>query len=127
MPNGSFGGLPAHSRLDLRLGQRRQRKRPEDRTVDAGARGADALPLMQRSPPEDGIMDDRQVDRPDETEQSRKPPFPAPLLLRSRKSDVAEVEEEQDQHRGQAAVPFPPRAPRRTAPNRAGKQTNGGE
>ena len=41
--------------------------------------------------------------------------------------DVAEVEEEQDQHRGQARVPDPEGAPHRLAPEAAGDQRDRGE
>ena len=88
---------------------------------------ADALPLMKRAPPQNGIMDDRQVDRPDEPEQGSDSPLASSFLLRSGQRDVAEIEEEQDQHRRQPAIPFPPGAPGRTTPDRAGEQANGGE
>src|SRR5690349_12069328 len=79
---------------------------------------------MQRPPPQDRIMDDRQVDGADKAEESREPALPAALLLGSRKRDIAEIKEEQDQHGGQAPVPFPPGSPSRTAPDRSSQQTD---
>ena len=42
-------------------------------------------------------------------------------------ADHAEIQEQQDQFRGQARVPVPPRAPHRLAPDRTGQQGDQGE
>src|SRR3546814_4931507 len=50
---------------------------------------------------------------------------PYPTLFRAegvQQRHVAEIEEEQDEHRGEAAVPLPPGAPHRPTPQRAGRQ-----
>ena len=95
--------------------------------IDRALGDADRLALVKRPPPQHRIMDDRQVDRADQPEQRRHPPLPAPLALGRGQGDVAEIEEEQDQHRGQPAVPFPPGAPGRPAPDRAGRQAQRGK
>ena len=64
---------------------------------------------------------------PTSAEQRRHPPVAAPLPLGRGQRDIAEVEEEQDQHRGQPPVPFPPGAPGRPAPDRAGGKAERGE
>ena len=72
-------------------------------------------------------MDDRQVDRADQAEDGGDPPLPASLLLGAGERDIAEIEEEQDEHRGHPPVPFPIGAPGRPAPERAGGEADGGE
>src|SRR5690242_21423264 len=79
---------------------------------------------MQRSPPEHRIMDDGEVDRSNEAIDRGDTPLSATLTLRRGQSDVAEVEEEQDEHRCQSPVPLPPGAPGRPSPNRAGDQAD---
>ena len=44
-----------------------------------------------------------------------------------RQRHVAEIEEEQDQHRGEAGIPHPPGAPHRLAPQRPASQRQEGE
>src|SRR6476620_7886177 len=79
---------------------------------------------MEGPPPKHRIMDDRQVYRADEAVDGSNPPLAAPLSLSRAQSNVTQVEEEQDQHRGQTAVPFPPGSPGRTAPDRAGHEAD---
>src|SRR5690242_94864 len=79
---------------------------------------------MERAPPQDGIMDDRQIDGPYEPINRRYPPFPAALAFGRSKSDVTQVEKEKHEHRCQASVPFPPGTPGRTSPNRSRGKTN---
>ena len=108
--------------------EHRQRQRPQQFGRDRrSAAKRDRLALVERAPPQHRIMDDRQVDRADQPEQRRHPPLAAALALGRGKPDVAEVEEEQDQHRRQPPVPFPPRAPRRAAPDRPGGEAQAGE
>ena len=108
--------------------EQRQRQRPQQSgaMVEPPVR-LDALALVQRAPPQHRIMDDRQVDRADQPEQRRHAAVAAALALGRGQRDVAEIEEEQDQHRGQPPVPFPPGAPGRPAPDRAGREADRGE
>src|SRR6185369_10269315 len=71
----------------------RQRQRPKDAVVDGRARKPDDFALVERAPPQDRIMDDRQVDRPDEPVNCGDTPLPASLALSPRQADVTEVEE----------------------------------
>src|SRR3546814_20849903 len=43
------------------------------------------------------------------------------------KRDIAQIKEQQHQHARHAAIPFPPRPPGWTAPDRARHKTNGGK
>src|SRR6185369_4946834 len=95
--------------------------------VDGRGRNPDAFALVERAPPQDRIMDDRQVDRPDEPVNCGDTPLPASLALSPRQADVTEVEEEEDEHRSQPSVPFPPCSPRRAAPDRSGDETDCGK
>src|SRR5436190_4584656 len=110
---GSFRGPPPHPRFDLaarKLGphshqhdapkekretERRGEQRPQHRRGDGrgAANEADALALVERVPPQDRIMDDRQVDRAHQAEDRRDPPFRALLLLSPGEGDIAEIEE----------------------------------
>ena len=49
------------------------------------------------------------------------------VVERAHQRDVAEIQEEQHQHRGQPRVPHPPGAPHRLAPQAAGGQAQRGE
>ena len=50
---------------------------------------------------------------------------PRPRIVeRVHQRDIAEIEKEQHQHRGQPRVPHPPRAPHRPAPQRAGREAH---
>ena len=89
----------------------------------AGPAGAqDRGRLVQRVPPVDRELDDRQVDRADQAQDRGGARAARRIVERVVERDVAEIEEEQDQDRGEARVPHPERAPHRLAPEAAGDQ-----
>ena len=83
--------------------------------------------LMQRVPPVDRELDDREVDRADQSEHRRRARAAAGILGGPIEREHAEIEQEQHQHRGQPRIPHPIGAPGRAAPERAGDETNEGE
>ena len=87
----------------------------------------DAGRLMQRVPPIDRELDDRDVDGADQREDGGGAAGAARLLDRLPQRDQAEIEQEQHQHRGEPRVPHPIGAPHRLAPERAGDQRDEGE
>ena len=79
-------------------------------------RHADGGALVQRVPPAHREIDDRHVDRADHRQQRAGLVGAARVVDRLDQRDVAEIQEQQDQFRGQARVPHPPGAPGRLAP-----------
>src|SRR3546814_1310684 len=59
--------------------------------------------LMERVPPDHRIADNRQVDRADQRQDRRRFRGTFAILPCPAERDVAEIKEEQDQHRGQPA------------------------
>ena len=104
------------------------RQRPQHPRVHGRRAGqGDAGRLVQGVPPLHAELDDRQVDHADEGEDRAGAVAALRIVERAHQGDVPEVEEEQHQHRGQARVPHPPRAPHRLAPQRAGGQAQRGD
>ena len=83
--------------------------------------------LVQRVPPIDAELDDRQVDHADQRQDGARPVAAHRIVEGAHQRDVAEIQEEQHQHRGQPRVPHPPGAPHRLAPDAAGGQAQRGE
>ena len=76
---------------------------------------------MQRVPPVDGEFDDRHIDEADERHDARDaPPRGADRSIACQTAMIAEIEQEQHEHRGEPRIPHPPGAPHRLAPQRAG-------
>ena len=94
--------------------QRRQHRRVNGRAAGA----EDALTLVQRVPPVDRELDDRQVDGADQRKDRRRPRRPPRIFHRLPERDQPEIDEEQHQLRGQPRVPHPVGAPHRLAPQR---------
>src|SRR3546814_18514481 len=79
---------------------------------------------MQAVPPDYGAIDDRNVDGPDQSENrchAAHAPTSACVIDAAciGKRDIAQLTEQQHQHARHAAIPFPPRPPGWTAPDRA--------
>src|SRR3954471_2155394 len=126
---GELGSHPHQSRSTEQASEadHGQRERPKNRIVDARAGEADALALVKRAPPQNRIMDDGKIDRPDEPEDRGHAPVATPLALGRGERDVAEIEEEEHEHRRQTAVPLPPGTPGRAAPDRPRDKANSGK
>src|SRR3546814_1834571 len=78
--------------------------------------------LVQGRPPIHGELDDRDVHHPDQGEDGGGAIAALAVLEGVQQRHVAEIEEEQDEHRGEAAVPLPPGAPHR--PTRSEEHTS---
>lgn len=105
-----------------------EQERVEHRRVDGRAVEAeDGGTLVQRVPPVDRELDDRQVDGPHQC-QDRGGAGPARRVLEGVvQGDIAQIQEEEDEDGGEPGVPDPPRAPHRLAPQGTGNQRDGGE
>uniref|UniRef100_A0A0N4ZIW8 LigA n=1 Tax=Parastrongyloides trichosuri TaxID=131310 RepID=A0A0N4ZIW8_PARTI len=99
----------------------------EDRVHAGPARAQQRRGLVQGVPPVDRKLDDRQVDQADQPQHRRRARRLGLIVDRGAQGHVAEVEEEQHQHAGQARVPHPPRPPHGLAPQGAGDQRQGGQ
>ena len=113
-----------HDRRE-QAGEARQhdRQRPQDRRVDARSGQPDARPLMERVPPEDGVMNDRNVDDADDRQYGTHAICLVPIVERRAQRKIAqEQEQQQSLEHDPWIAPFPIGSPRRTAPQRAGNQ-----
>ena len=113
--------MPANSSVKP---DQHDRQRPQDRRIDRRSGQPDARPLVQRVPPHHRIADDRQQHRAGDAEDRRHAPVAAAIRIGARERHVAEIDEEQQQHRRQPPVPLPPRPPGRPPPDRAGHQAD---
>ena len=115
------GEVQGHEQQQER--ERHHQQRREDRGMDGRAaepqhRGR----LMQRVPPVDRELDDRQVDGADQRQDRGGAAGARGIVDGAPERDHAEIHQEQHQHRGQPRVPDPVGAPHRAAPERAGDQ-----
>ncbi len=99
------------------------------RHEDGGMNGRSAEPqhrrgLMERVPPLDRKLDDRDIDRADEREHRDDPRRAARIFDGAPERDDAEIHQEQHQHRREPRIPDPIGAPHRLAPERAGEQAD---
>ena len=108
-----------------REGHRHDQQRPQNRRIDGRAAHAqDRRRLMQRVPPIDRELDDRNVDRADQRQHRRRARAAARIFGGPIEREHAEIEQEQHQHGGEPRVPHPIGAPGRPAPQRAGDQAD---
>ncbi len=111
-----------------RVADRGEQQRPQHADIHGRRAGeADRRRLVQRVPPIDAELDDRQVHHADQRQDRAGAVAALRIVERAHQRDVAEIEEEQHQHRGQPRVPHPPGAPHRLAPDAAGEQAQRGE
>ena len=71
--------------------------------------------------------DDRQVDGADQRQDGGGAVAVLRIIEGADQRDMAEIQEEQHQHRGKAGIPDPIGAPHRLAPERSGDQADEGE
>jgi hypothetical protein len=105
-----------------------QQQRQEHGGIDRGpAHADDAGGLVQRVPPVDRELDDGHVDEAGERQDGGTARAARGIVEGAQQRHMAEIEEEQDQHRGETGVPHPPGAPHRLAPERTAGQGQKGE
>ena len=83
--------------------------------------------LMQRVPPIHRELDDGDIDGPDQREDRGSTSGTARLLDGLPQSDQTEIQEKQNQQRGQPRIPDPISAPHGFAPERSGDQDDKGK
>ena len=106
-----------------RVAERGEQQRPQHADIHGRRAGeADRGRLMQRVPPVDAELDDRQVHHADQRQDGAGAVAAHRIVEGAHQGDVAEIQEEQHQHRGQPRVPHPPGAPHRLAPDAAGER-----
>ena len=111
-----------------RVAQRGEHQRPQHAEIHAGRAGQrDGVRLVQRVPPVHAELDDRQVDHADQRQDGAGAIAAHRVVERAHQGDMAEIQEEQHQDRGQPRVPHPPGAPHRLAPQAAGGEAQRGE
>jgi hypothetical protein len=114
--------IRAMAMLYIQQARAHQQHAPEHHRGHAALGQADRRALVQGVPPLDREIDDRNVHHADQRQDGAGLVGPARIVDRRLQGDEADVEEEQDQFRGQARVPHPPGAPHRLAPQGAGPQ-----
>ena len=83
--------------------------------------------LVQRVPPVHRELDDGDVDHAHQRQDRGGAGALGRIVEGGVERDVAEIEEEQHQHRGEPRVPHPPGAPHRLPPERAAQERDEGE
>src|SRR5712692_8907942 len=109
---------------EVEVEERERREVHEERGDDRPRHAAPAglhqrRRLVQRAPPVDREVDERDVERRDDAEDGGRARGALGLLERAAEQEIADVHHEQDRHAREARVPRPPGAPRRLAPDRA--------
>ena len=123
----------AHPYASQRGVQEREAKKAGDqgnqhrRRHRRSALAQDRRTLMQRIPPRDREVDDRHVDDAYNGEHRAGAIGFAKIVIGRAQSHVPEVQEQQNQLRGETRIPGPPCAPHRSAPDGSGRQTQEGK